>query len=119
MSIENIATARLSAGFQNDVADKAVAHDHVHVVLEQIVALDVADEIQVQLFAELEGFERQFVALGILGADAQNADARIFAAQHFARIDAAHHGELREVERLALDVRAGVEQDKFIALPRE
>jgi hypothetical protein len=48
-------------------------------ILEQVVALDVADEIQIQFFAELEGFERQFVALGILGADAQDADARIFA----------------------------------------
>ena len=39
--------------------------------------------------------------------------------QHFAGIDAAHHRELREVKRLALDVRAGVQQDKFISLPRE
>ena len=48
----------------------------------------------------------------------KNADARIFASQHFARIDAAHHGKLREVQRLAFDVRAGVEQHKLIFLPR-
>ena len=50
-------------------------------------------------------------------ADAQNAHARISAPQNFAGIDAAHHRELREVKRLAFDVRAGVEQDKFISLP--
>ena len=116
MSIENIADGEALARFQNDVADEAVANHHVHVVLEQIVSLDVADEIQIQFLAELEGFERQFVALGILRADAQNADARIFAPQNFARINAAHHGELREVKRLAFDVRAGVEQDKFVSL---
>jgi hypothetical protein len=38
-----------------------------------------------------------------------------FRFKHFARINAAHHGELREVQRLAFDVRAGVEQDKFIS----
>ncbi len=118
MSIENIADGEALARFQNDVADKTVADDDVHVILEQIVALDVADEIQIQFFAELEGFEREFVALGILRADAQDADARIFLPQNFARINAAHHGELREVQRLAFDVRAGVEQDKFAALAR-
>ena len=69
------------AGLQNDVADEAVAHDHVHVVLEQIMAFDVADEIQIQLLAELEGFEGEFVAFGFFRADAQNADARVFAAR--------------------------------------
>ena len=103
--------------FQNNVADKTVADHDVHVVLEQVVTLDVADEIQIQLFAELEGFECEFVALGILRADAQDADARVFPSEHFARIDIAHDGELREVERLAFDIGAGVQQDKFIALP--
>ena len=86
-------------------------------ILEQIMSLDVADEIQIQFLAEFEGFQRQFVALGILGADAQDADARIFAFQNFAGIDAAHHGELREVQRLAFDVRAGIQQHKLVALP--
>ena len=85
-------------------------------ILEQIVALDVADEIQIELFAEPEGFQRQFVALGVLGADAQDAHARILALQNFARINAAHDGKLREVKRLAFDVGAGVQQDKFVVL---
>ena len=41
-----------------------------------------------------------------------------FVPQNFARIDTAHHRELREVQRLAFDVRAGVQQHKFIALAR-
>src|SRR5665647_60066 len=87
-------------------------------VFEKVVTFDVADEIQVEFFAKLEGFEREFVALGIFRADAQNADARVFPFQNFARIDIAHHGKLREMDRLALDVRAGIEQHKFIALTR-
>jgi hypothetical protein len=41
-----------------------------------------------------------------------------FFLQNFARINAAHHGKLREVQRLALDIRARVEQNKFAALAR-
>jgi len=75
-SIENIATARLSVVFKTMLPTKPSQNDDVHVVLEQIMPLDVADEIQVELPAELEGRQGKFVALGILGADAQNADAR-------------------------------------------
>ena len=106
-------------GFQNDVADEAVANDDVNVVLEQIVALDIADEIQIKLLAKLERRERKLVALGFFRADAQNADARSFASKNLARINTSHHRELREMKRLALDVRTGVQQDKFISLARD
>jgi len=45
---------------------------------EQIMPFDIADEIHVQPLAELEGFERQFIALGIFRADAENAHARLW-----------------------------------------
>jgi len=72
------ARLRSSTIFKNDVADETVAHDHVHVILEQIVTLDVADKIQIQLLAELEGFQREFVALGIFRADAPGRRRRGF-----------------------------------------
>ena len=52
-------------------------------------------------------------------ADAENAHARIFAPQNLARVDAAHDGELRQVNGFALDVGAGIQQDKFISLRGE
>jgi len=50
---------------------KAVAYNDIHMILEQIMSLDVADEIQIEMLAKFEGFERQFVALAIFRADAQ------------------------------------------------
>ena len=85
MSIENIADGEAFARFQNDVADKTVANHDVHMVLEQIVALDIADEIQIQLLAELEGFQRQFVALGIFRADAQECPRADFCVRSTSR----------------------------------
>ena len=41
-------------GFQNDVADEAVADDDIHAVFEQVVALDVADEIQIEFLQSLK-----------------------------------------------------------------
>ena len=71
------------AGFQGDIANEAVAYDDIGAVFEQVVAFDVSNEIQVEVFAEFEGLEGQSVAFGVLGADAQNANARIFAAEYF------------------------------------
>jgi hypothetical protein len=105
-------------GFKHHVPDEAVTDHDIHMILEQVVTLDVADEIQIQLFAEPEGLERQFVALGVLGAVAEDADARIFAFQHFAGIDAAHHGKLGEVMGFAFHVGAGVQQHEFTLMAR-
>ena len=74
------------------------------------VALDVADEIQIELPAKFGGFARQFGALGFLGAVAQDADAGPVVLEHLARIDAAHDRELDEVNGLAFVVGADVEQ---------
>ena len=78
------------------------------------MAFDVADEIQVELLAELEGFQGQFVAFGVFGADAEHADAGVLVAENLARVDAAHDGVMGQVEGLALDVGAGIEQDEFV-----
>ena len=47
------------------------------------------------------------------GADAQDADARVFAAENFTRINAAHHRVMGQMNRFAFDVRAGIEQDEL------
>ena len=65
-----------------------------------------------------EGFAGQFVAFGFFRADAENADARLLVAENFARVDAAHDGEMRQVERFAIDVGAGIEQDEIVGPAR-
>ena len=58
--------AQALAGLQNDVADEAIADHDIDAIVEQIVAFDVADEIQIELLAEFDGFARQLVAFGFL-----------------------------------------------------
>ena len=58
---------------QHDVADKSVADDHIHAIVEQIMAFDIADEIEIDLLAELERLLGQFVAFVVFGAVAQNS----------------------------------------------
>ena len=53
---------------------------------------------------------RQLVALRLFLADRQQADARRLDAERDAGVDAAHHRELQEMLRPALDARADVEQ---------
>ena len=54
----------------------------------------------------------ELVAFGCLFADRQQADARTVEAERHARVDVAHHRELQQVLRPALDARADVEQDR-------
>ena len=41
--------------FKDDVADKTVADDDIHAVMEEVVPLDVADKIQVRPLAKFAG----------------------------------------------------------------
>ncbi len=68
------------ASLEDDVADESIAHDDFDAALKQVVTFDVADEVEVQLAAEPEGGARQVVAFALLGADVQDADARVFIA---------------------------------------
>ena len=63
LSIANIAMARLSQVFSTMLPTKPSQTTTSTWLSKQVVAFDVADEIQVQLLAELEGLQRQFVAL--------------------------------------------------------
>ena len=57
------------------VADEPVAHDHVGDVADQVVALHVADEVQVEPAHQRVRLARQGVPLLVLLADVQQADA--------------------------------------------
>ncbi len=63
--------------------------------------------------AQLSGLLRQFGAFELLAAVAQDADARLFDAENFAGVSRAHDGELKKVQRLALGIRARIEQDEM------
>ena len=99
------ASARAAALRHHDIG-----HDDIHAAGEEVVALDVADEVEAELGAEAGGLAGQLGALGFLGPVAEDADAGIGAAQDGLGVDLAHEGELHEVQGLALGVRAGVEQ---------
>src|SRR5207302_2928521 len=74
------------ASFQDDIPHEAVADDDIRTVLEQAVAFDITDEVEVQFLAKFEGLEGQLNAFALFGANTEDADARAFAAQNLARI---------------------------------
>src|SRR6266568_1816481 len=76
------------------------------------MTFNIANEIQVQLAAKLEGFESQFVAFARFGSNAQEANARRLPAQNFARVNTPHDGVVREVDRFALNVGTGIQEHK-------
>jgi hypothetical protein len=65
-------------GFQNDVTDKAVADDDIGRAFEDVIALNVAVEIQnatrMVLAQQLRSTLHEVVALDILFADIEQAD---------------------------------------------
>ena len=79
---------------------------------EHVVPLDVAHEVDGHVREDLERFLGEFVALDVLAADGDQADARLFDVLEHLRVDFAEDGELREVQRRAVGVRAGVDQDE-------
>src|SRR5262245_21814083 len=88
------ADSKALARLEHNVPDESVAHDHFDTALEQIVAFDVADKIEVQLLAQFEGLARQLVPLRVRSADAEDAHAWALVAEDVARVNAAHHGVL-------------------------
>src|SRR5262249_2995367 len=97
--------------FERDVADEAVADDHVATAVVEIAAFDVADEVDRQLLEQREHFFRQLVALALFFADGEQADAGLRLLEDATVIDVAHDGELGEIGRFAVDVGADVDDD--------
>ena len=106
--------AEAFGGLQHNVADKAVAHHHVHAVVEQVKSFDVANIIQIQLRAQLRGFAGQVGAFGFFRAVAQDAHAGTFQAQNFMRIRRPHHGKLREMGWFDGRVGPGIQEDEIL-----
>ena len=69
-------------------------------------------KFSVDAFQQLVRLTRQIVALGFFLAGRQQPDPRPLDAQPGARVNAAHHGELQQVRRFALDRRPGVDEDR-------
>ena len=72
-------------------------------------AFHVADEVDGQGFQQRGGGAGQFVTLMLLFADGKQADAGLGFTENDARINIAHHGELREHARGAIHVGADVD----------
>src|SRR5471032_2849707 len=98
---------------QRDVADETVAYHDVGGALEDVVALDVAVEVEraalVVSLQQLAGGLDHFVALDVLGADVQQADGRALDFFHGRDQHRTHDGELVQVMRFAIDVGAQVQ----------
>src|SRR6185503_4125207 len=94
---------------QRDVADEPVADDDVDVGVEDPVALDETDVVQPAAGEQLAGLTHGLVALDVLDADVQEADARPRDLQHVLGDDGPHQRELQQVLGRAADVRAEIE----------
>src|SRR5438093_8786475 len=80
--------------------------------------LDITNKIKRAFLAELERLACQVSPFHLLGAVAEQPNARPLHAEHFARINISHDRELQQMQRLALRRRAAVDQHKFAAWPR-
>lgn len=98
-------------GFEQDIAGEAVCDDDVWGLVPEVVAFNIADEIEASGFAqELAGFFDQSIAFFLLGAVRHEADSGIGAIEHVACVSRAHDGVLQEVEGLAVGVGTGVDE---------
>src|ERR1044071_4284017 len=101
---------RALRGLQEHVAGEAVGDDDVAGPLEEIAALDGADEVQMARgFEERQHLLHELVALALLLADRQQPDARVLVAEEIAGEAGAHVRELDEPRALHLGVGPHVE----------
>ena len=98
------------AGLEDHVAGEAVANHHVHLALEQVMPLHVADEAHRGLFEQLERLLAQQVALGLFGPDAHQAHLGLGPADHLAGIGRAHDGKLHQDLRRAVGRGPAIDQ---------
>ena len=82
---------------ERDVADESIADDDVGRALVDVVALDIAVEVEVGCFQQLGGLLDHIVALDVFLADVEQADRGPLDAVHRGHQRAAHHRELQEL----------------------
>ena len=101
---------------QHHVADETVANNNVSRALEDIVALDIAVEVQMparrRKAQQFTGLLDDLVPLDRLFADVEQPHRRVFLAVHGRRQRAAHHGKLKQVFGAAVDVGPQVEHGR-------
>ena len=102
---------RTLGGLQCDIAGESVGDDHVDLVLKQLVALDEAAIVQIELAATQNtvSLTDLFMALHVLGADVQQADGRLGHAVGGAMEGLAEDGELDQALGVAIDIGPDVE----------
>lgn len=96
-------------GFEHDIADKAVADDHVHRALENIVAFHVATEVEGTGAQQFGGFLDHLIALDDFLADVQQAHGRTIEMIDGLRKRGAHDGELQQMLCRAVDIGPQIE----------
>ena len=103
---------------EHDVAGEAVGDDDVDGAERDVAALDVAGEEQARVVGEQPvGVDHEAVALALLVAVREQADARLVDAEHAGREGRAHVRELVQLIGPRIGRRADVEHDDR-ALPR-
>ncbi len=107
------------AGFEQYVADKAIAYDHVGFTAIQPIPLDEA------LIVEISGLLQQqrslldlLIALDLFGTDIQQRDPRLLSPQRFGR-HSPHDSKLEKLLGRAIDICAQVQQQAWVSLRRE
>lgn len=99
-------------GFEEDIAGEAVGDDDVGGFVPEVMAFDIADEVEAGGFAqEFAGFLDEGVAFVLFGAVGHEANGGVGAAEDVAGVGGAHDGVLEEVEGLAIGIGAGVDED--------
>ena len=63
-------------GFQSHVADKTISHYHFHFTTEDVIAFDIADEIQLAVLQVLVRLFHRAVAFDFFRTDVEQAHAR-------------------------------------------
>ena len=100
-------------GLEDDVSDEAVGDGDVDPASADVVALDVADEVEVaELLDERERLVHELVALALLRSDRHEADRRLLAPQHRLGVDVAHDRPLRQPLGMAIHVRPRIQQQE-------
>ena len=85
------------AALQNQIAGESVANRDIHLAIEKIRTLNVADKIQIELANELNGFARELGAFALFGTVAQNSNPWLSDAENGVRINLPHNRELHQV----------------------
>jgi hypothetical protein len=107
------------AGLQHHVPHKPITNHHVHPVIKQIMALDVADEVDRNPPAQLERLEGEFVAFDLLGADTQDPHPGLALTQDLPGVNAPHNRVLEQMHGPAIDVGPGIQEHKLVLRRRD